>query len=209
MRARERRGEEEEEEKTQPSSTSPFFRSLSPPEELSRFKKTSPSSLLLPSFSLSPASHNARAATTRLRHQRPGEAALGLARGGLAQGGERKGNGERRRRRRAAAACFAAHCRCCSFCCCAFRGSSRWGLFGARRPARQARRDQAKANWGRSSTSGDERRRRACKCSFFPPRRRPTEPFLRSEAAFRRGLVPGRRSRSSRNQRRRDDCQCR
>ena len=60
-----------------------------------------------------------------------------------------------------------------------------------------------------SSTSGDERRRRACKCSFFPPRRRPAELFLRSEAAFRRGLVPGRRSRSSRNQRRRDDCQCR
>ncbi len=147
-----------------------------------------------------------------LRHERAATAALGLPRGGQ---GEREGigGGEGNGRRQCAACLFCLSPRrcCCSrfFDSCALRSSRSWCLLGARRPARQARRDQAKANWGRSSTSGDERRRRACKCSFFPPRRRPTEPFLRSEAAFRRGLVPGRRSRSSRNQRRRDDCQCR
>ena len=179
----------------------PFPRALSSPSASSSHRQ-----LFLTS--------NARTAPPGLRHQRAATAALGLPRGGQ---GEREGigGGEGNGRRQCAACLFCLSPRrcCCSrfFDSCALHSSSSrsWCLLGARRPARQARRDQAKANWGRSSTSGDERRRRACKCSFFPPRRRPAELFLRSEAAFRRGLVPGRRSRSSRNQRRRDDCQCR
>jgi len=177
----------------------PFPRALSSPSASSSHRQ-----LFLTS--------NARTAPPGLRHERAATAALGLPRGGQ---GEREGigGGEGNGRRQCAACLFCLSPRrcCCSrfFDSCALRSSRSWCLLGARRPARQARRDQAKANWGRSSTSGDECRHRACKCSFFPPRRRPTEPFLRSEAAFRRGLVPGRRSRSSRNQRRRDDCQCR